>query len=155
MFFVLESSTFKFNIMQFQNILKNNEIMVKFISMNCMLAADLTKELDCVKFEQMIEELSLTNWLIYDDAEKYIEFFLCFCISFFCRSHSVQMLEAIEWEKVFILLIFTRCCVELSLGAVQFDYALGFICWSGLCRPGKCQLAVEYRTFVCMGLVYI
>ena len=54
-----------------------------------------------------------------------------------------------------ILLVFTRRRAELSLGAVQFYYAPGFTCWSGLRRPGKRRLAVEYRTFVCMGLAYI
>ena len=44
-----------------QEYIENNEIRIEFISMNHMLADDLIKELNHIKFEQMIEELNLTN----------------------------------------------------------------------------------------------
>ena len=70
------------------------------------------------------------------------------------REEMLEM-EGSRESQVLILLVFTRRRAELSLGAVQFPYAPGFTCWSGLRRPGKRWLAAGYRTFVCMGLAYI
>jgi len=44
--------------------IENSEIRIQFLSTNQMLADDLIKELDHVKFMWMIEELDLSNWYI-------------------------------------------------------------------------------------------
>ena len=41
---------------------ERGEIQLQYIQTDEMLADDLTKSLDWVKFEQMIKKLGLTNW---------------------------------------------------------------------------------------------
>ena len=70
------------------NYVEKREIKIQYISTTDMLADSLIKSLNQMKFERMIKELDLTNWLS-NDVKKYIEFFLYFFMSF-----------SIEWERV-------------------------------------------------------
>jgi hypothetical protein len=92
---ISQQITIKLTNIEWQRLYNLNKIQLQYIQINEMLADDLIKALNQIKFKQMIKRLYLINWLIMWKNRLNISH--SFCIDFSADfSYNIQLLESIQ-----------------------------------------------------------